>query len=671
MGATCHLVVLETSAAQAYIFDTASRRESLGASHLVGLLGTWTQAALRRAFEGWTAADRLAAGAPAELVSSAGSTVSVLVTELEAARALVTEVTLTALLDAPGLDVCGVVEVFDWQVHDDHGALATAVNRARASLPTARTDRAREPRSRFLRLPIMASCGTTGLPASGLYERAASERDTTTAPPTPPASLTSPASSAPALPPAPPESSAAPPASSALPATTSATSRPGERVATQRPGRSADAPRPRSRPALAKLAAVGGPGGAYDRLAAELWPWREPGDARDGLEAVADFLERDADWIAVVHADGNDLGDLFRRLPEFLAGAGSDAYAAGLRQLSDAVAGATRDAARAAVGELGSLVPTTVRRPGSSADGVPVVLPLVLGDDGVTVVCAAEGALAFAAVYLFAFEAATRRRFAAVGSNVLTGLPDRATAAAGIAIVKPGYPFADAHRLAVDLTREAKTVKAFERESSALSFHVVHDPGLTTLAQVRSRTTFADPAAASVSAPASPPEPGSGSGAVSGAGLGVAPQLVRLVAQPYVVDGPASVRALGGVSGSTAWGARHRWVDLLARVDALRGLAPGSTEAHDMRSGLFAGRAVADARFDLVRYRYDTETLERLAPGGSLFWTDSAADGALVTGLLDAMDAEVFLPRPSASAALDRSAAAYGAAAAAVAAEPL
>nr|MDT0664479.1 hypothetical protein [Micromonospora sp. DSM 115978] len=249
---------------------------------------------------------------------------------------------------------------------------------------------------------------------------------------------------------------------------------------------------------MAKAAAVGGQGGAYDHLVGVLWPNRDPDEARDALAAAVDRLDRfdrDSAWVAVVHADGNGLGQLFERVPEFVVGTGSDRYADGLRQLSHAIEQATLDALRTAVGELaGELTDDLTGGPGD-ADAAPVVIPLLSGGGDVTVVCEGESALPFAASYLYAFEAATRHRLAAIAPSVLTGLPDRVSAAAGVAIVKTGSPLVNAYRLAADLAREAKAVKTFERGSSALSFHVLHDASATTLRQVRDRTTFVEPTA--------------------------------------------------------------------------------------------------------------------------------------------------------------------------------
>jgi hypothetical protein len=64
---------------------------------------------------------------------------------------------------------------------------------------------------------------------------------------------------------------------------------------------------------------------------------------------------------------------------------------------------------------------------------------------------------------------------------------------------------------------------------------------------------------------------------------------------------------------------------------------------HELREGLFLGRAAADARLRLVLERYRQSGLAELlgdtANGGSLFWKDT--DGHR-TALLDAIDTAEF-----------------------------
>jgi hypothetical protein len=63
---------------------------------------------------------------------------------------------------------------------------------------------------------------------------------------------------------------------------------------------------------------------------------------------------------------------------------------------------------------------------------------------------------------------------------------------------------------------------------------------------------------------------------------------------------------------------------------------------HELREGLFEGRAAADARLKLVLNRYRNNGLVRLLgdpQSDSLFWSDN---GIYRTALLDAVDTAEF-----------------------------
>ncbi|WP_239405337.1 hypothetical protein [Frankia sp. Cj3] len=576
----CYLVLLETSGNQNFIFDTNKRRENVGASHLIASLVAWTEESLEGLVRGWTRRSRVPAHT-AELVTATSGDVKVLLTDGKRARELVTRVTRKALEVASGLDVCGVVIPFQWD-DEDPDPVMEAITTAYATLPEVRTRRA-GPQSRFPRLPIVDQCTSSGLPAAYLYDETSGRRS-------------------------PRRSSAA----------------------------SAE-PVPRSHPSAAKLEAARD---GYDRLARVTvgWvdptvtrrtaPWEKPPterdrpesaatpaggsgvgispwEARDGIEAVADYLERHAEWVAVVHADVNGLGAVLRNLTTRQAVEGCRGYVDLLAVYSERIDRAAHEAFRAALDELRCYPGIKkVRRPDASGSFFPV-LPLILGGDDLTVVCDGPAALPFTAAFLQAFENRT--------AALLHPKEKQLTAAAGVAVVKQHYPFSSAYQLADDLTDEAKRVKVKAVGASALSFHVLYDSAATGLDNLRARTTL----------------PGGD----------------RLVAQPYVVTG----------NDNAGWADGRRWSDLLARVTALRGTVDPTdgdsdrgralprSQTHTLRAGLFLGRDTADGRFQLLRNRYGRSGLSALAANSerwSLFWEEG---GVHITGLLDAMDAEEFI----------------------------
>lgn len=179
--------------------------------------------------------------------------------------------------------------------------------------------------------------------------------------------------------------------------------------------------------------------------------------------ALADRREEvdNAGWVAVVHIDGNGVGDVIRGIDAIEVYRG---FSTGLKE-------ATRDAFTSACA-----IPETEGH-------TEWLLPLIVGGDDVTFVCDARVAIPVVRAYLKAFEQKT------VG---LPGLGDGEylTAAAGIAVVKPHYPFHAAYHLAEQLAHNAKQakrpewVKAVGRRS-AYDFHVLHDSVASPLSELR------------------------------------------------------------------------------------------------------------------------------------------------------------------------------------------
>ncbi|CAL9672478.1 hypothetical protein SUDANB176_07505 (plasmid) [Streptomyces sp. enrichment culture] len=553
-GRAVHLVTFEAWNINRFLFVTNKRREIAGASELVTYVDhRWVGEALTRLYPDRDDTWRIEQH-PAELLETGAGSAKVLVRDRAEARRLVTEVTLAALREAPGLEVCGVVTgPFDWSAP---GALHTALQEAQGRLNSVRTSLP-GPDARFLRLPVVDDCATTGLPAQGLVPQPLDEDDSV---------------------------------------------------------RRWEA---RSAESQAKWHAFGREDEAagLDRLAqlANTTPW--------DLKQVVRYLSEGLEWMGVVYADGNGLGAVFGRFEECVDGRSNRAYADTLRGFSSAL---QRCAARAfqetvvQLGERGARLPD---------HGPAPVMPLILGGDDLVALCAGEWALTFTQVYLRRFEQLTAEAPEIVGALERRGLGPGLAMSAGVAIVKANYPFDTAQRLAHQLLREAKKVKSALAGApcSSLSFHVLYDSTGADLARIRGQQTSGN---------------------------------VSLVAQPYVVSDVPQERA--------AWVRGRHWRDLERRVAVLAArdedgerLLPTS-HMHDLRSTLFSGRQAADARFTNLRGRFGERGLDALAgEEGSLYWQEPAPDGdgpgRLLTGLLDAMDAEGFLPlrAPGAEALLE------------------
>ncbi|WP_396911946.1 hypothetical protein [Mycolicibacterium sp.] len=156
-----HAVVIGTSGNQRYIFSSNKRRENVGASYLITRVEeSWLDDALLEV-TGSTDRDRRIDEHPVEVITANAGGITALVKDREDGVRLVTAVTVRALREAPGLDVCGVVgDPVEW---DRAAGLAEAILRTRDALPVAAMART-GPQMRFTGLPIAARCTSSGLP---------------------------------------------------------------------------------------------------------------------------------------------------------------------------------------------------------------------------------------------------------------------------------------------------------------------------------------------------------------------------------------------------------------------------------------------------------------------------------------------------------------------------
>jgi hypothetical protein len=544
-----HLTLIETSSNQRYIFATNKLRENVGASELTYRVGTEFVLAAVQKITGvpLPAADRRAVlrrelnpriedGGAVEIVMATSGKALLLTRDGDTARRIVRDVTLTALETAPGLDVAGVVgAAFEWT----RDSLDEQVGRVHALFEQQRARRP-SPAMRFHRLPIVAPCATSGLPAAA-YDAGGPE--------------------------------------------------PGLRSAVAR------AKRENAKPGIERIA--------------ELLPER--------LARSIEELERrfeGLDWLGVVHADGNGVGEILLKFGQHVGARdarGNRRYADALREFSVRLDECCLEAFRYALRVLPA-------QPARRRPLFPAV-PLVLGGDDLTLVCDGRWALPFGRAFLCAFERETAKRAAVRDVARAAFGRDGLSACAGVAIVKPHFPFHLAYELAEELLQSAKGVKTHVKRgdkpwavASALDFHVLFDASGSRLADVRA---------------------------------GLTPGGASLLARPYVITAPDE---LGDAEGRD-WCERHHWSRLEQRVaallrpsdeDAARPALPRS-QTHWLREGLFLGREEADARLGLIRSRYAKDLapfVEECEGTPSLFWTEGKT---CETGLLDAMEASEFL----------------------------
>jgi len=287
-------------------------------------------------------------------------------------------------------------------------------------------------------------------------------------------------------------------------------------------------------------------------------------------------------------------------------------------------------------------------------------VPLILGGDDLTLICDGEAAVDLAAEFLAAFEThsgcgkieleveGTKKQFESnipAIAKAAFGVP-RLGICAGVAAVKPHFPFHRAYELSEALLKSAKTVKRVvknaDRKSvpcSALDFHVHFDSSGADLDAIRALYEVPGVAGAK-----DEEDDERNWGA-------------RLTATPYVVTEPGK---LGEASDTArAWVALRQWnttADRSGLSDAADALRPKReddekrlprTQQHYLREGLFLGREAANGRLNQIVHRYAKFPWEKLHPEkkpDTLFFTDDRENeerGKKPVGLtwfLDALD---------------------------------
>lgn len=572
------LVLLETGSNQRYLFETNKLAEAVGASELirrstVDWVFDWLGGQGLGSEDARIERDRV------EVVLASSGKTMLLVRDPDVAREVVFAVTARALAEAPGLRLYGAAsDPFDWS---RPGALHGAIRQAHHELSLARA-RVPGPELRFLRLPPVAECQSSGLPAAH-RSRVRSE-----------------------------EAARSHQSLAKLSACDEGWEKMVERLegarrergARQRSGRREDE-------VVESLEGAGrAPGLETVRLARHLG------------EVESTFLREDVKWSAVLYADGNGLGRIFFDFEEALAHdrahdpQDNRHYVDRLRDTSEAIDYCARIAV---VDAIDDTWPSTRRsdasEPGNGAGPVatdhwpalrPIpVVPLVLGGDDLSVVCHGQRAVHFAKQIALRFCEATR------GDERLRPVAPRGLGmAAGVAVTKPHHPFSSGHLLAGQLLRSAKLtkVKVVDGEGMAVpcasvDFHVLFDSAVADLDRLRRL------------------HHGS----------------VRLSGGPFVVDAerPADVT-------DVTWWQAHQFAALEEAVEALleedeegRRLLP-NTQVHELRQALHVSREAGQRQYDRLRSRYGASTRFTVGP---LYFTDvpNGERADVMTRVIDAM----------------------------------
>lgn len=556
-----HLVLLETSGNQNYIFATNKLRENVGASELTYRAGTqWVLEAVEviTGKKLWADdAEKLrknlcesALNPPidpndktaVEVMTATSGKALLLVNDRAVGQRIIRAVTNKALQEAPGLDVCGVISKgFDW----DTERLGDVNREVHEKFETVRANRP-GPAWRFFRLPVVDECQTSGMPASMLDDTRAGK------------------------------------------------------------------PAPRSEMSNLKWCAKEQ---ANDRLKTLLDRASNPAAFGADFAENVNWLEKNCEWLAVVHADGNGLGSIFLDFAEHAGcrdAVKNRAYIESFRKFSIALDICTEKAFLHATEQM-------VKRRGDTSFTFPI-LPIVLGGDDLTVVCDGKDALQFTHDFLSAFEDQTKASHEIVNDIIPRIAGKGLSACAGVAIIKPHFPFSAAYDLAEQLIVSAKRVKTLlQTPCSSLDFHALYDSSSSELQEIRRKLRVDD-------------------------------NQTKLYARPFVVT---DANHFSADSDEHKWASQHHWSELVSRVDAIfakdedeKRKLPNS-QLHDLRAALFLGQDSAQARYELIRERYVDKGIRKLeTEAKKLFTEDSKPDDDLkqrsFTYLLDAMDAANF-----------------------------
>ena len=226
-----------------------------------------------------------------------------------------------------------------------------------------------------------------------------------------------------------------------------------------------------------------------DRLKRQL-----PRVAKEGYDFVYDFDDfgerGEASYLAVIHTDGNRMGDRIKKLGEKYARPDqNEQYRQALAGFSKSVQDAANTALTATVDALLDAIQDTEKGE-RIGDKVPIPLrksdrkpllpfrPIVFGGDDVTFVCEGRLGLAVATQYLQVF------------SLQILSDGEPAYCRGGVAVVKSHYPFSRAYDLAEALCASAKKhimEVAPDRRLTALDWHFAVSGLVLPLKEVRER----------------------------------------------------------------------------------------------------------------------------------------------------------------------------------------
>lgn len=186
------------------------------------------------------------------------------------------------------------------------------------------------------------------------------------------------------------------------------------------------------------------------------WPMNLEPDAGQSMPFAGDMRT-----VALIHADGNGLGQILRDLGTVAQGR-PDQFIEIFRGFSDTLDASIQTAARQAAETV--LLPAR-----NGAKQCLAARPIVLGGDDVTVLVRADLAMAYVLAFARAFESESRRLLQQnLARFNVPGLPQRLTLGFGMVYMGASQPFSMAAGLSEALMRRAKNLAKQQAGASAM-----------------------------------------------------------------------------------------------------------------------------------------------------------------------------------------------------------
>ncbi len=448
-----YIVLLETSGNQRYIFSTNKLRENVGASELTFQIGTKIvvnevgrsydyakdkdgSLLKKLLFEEKPIEDSADENAVEIIIATSGKAL-LLTKSPHRAEEIVRKVTKRALVEMPGLTVHGAVckvndaaaKSLDEAVGDVHKRL----DEIRYQIPSNL--------QRFQRIPFVAECNTSNLPAEKLYRHLVVKK--------------------------------------------------------------VEEEKPHSIVSSIKQEALFS---GRERLEMTIRNAEEELFPQENANLYFDFAEnsrrfdfannphrldieerfKNTKWFAVIHADGNGLGQIFLDFQKETDSKTARDYIDKYRKLSIELDRCTEKATAFALKNLQTEYKKNNKEKIDERTFEVPAIPLILGGDDMTIICDGQYAIKFTRDFLTKFVEETKK------PKIQDVFPKGIDLGicAGIAIIKPHFPFHQAYDLAAELLQSAKKTKQISTSLSAFDYHVLYDSSGTTLDEIRGKTPF-------------------------------------------------------------------------------------------------------------------------------------------------------------------------------------